>query len=432
MRTYFTGIKGVGLTALALCLQDMGFKITGSDIAEEFVTDEILKKRGIKWNIGFNKKNLLPSLDLVITTGAHGGLDNPEVVAARKMGIAVMTHEEALAAITEGKEVVAVCGVGGKSTTAAMIATIFDVAGFHPSFAIGVGNIPSLGTPGRYDKEGKVFVVEADEYAVSPGVDNTPKFLYFKPRIIVTTNIEHDHPDIYLTIEDTKRAFRQFFEKVPEDGMLIVNENDKNAAEITKNLNVLKITYPAPGESFVLNVPGDFNQLNASAAATVARFYGISDEQIRNGFKKFTGTRRRFEKMGEKNGVQFIDDYAHMPNEIKATLKAARELYSDKRIIAVFQPHTYSRTKAFLSEFAQSFVDSDVVIVMDIYASAREIDILGVSGEFLVKEVARFHSNAFYAGKHEDTIKWIRENAKSGDVVLTLGAGDIFQLYKKF
>ncbi len=422
------GIKGVGLTALALCVQDLGINVTGSDVEEEFVTDETLKKRGISWNVGFDEKHLEPRPDLVVTTGAHGGLNNPEVLAAKKLGIPVMTHEEALSAITQGREVIAVCGVGGKSTTSTMIATIFDVAGLHPSFAIGVGDIPSLGAPGRYDPEGKIFIVEADEYAVSPGVDNTPKFLYFNPKVIVVTNIEHDHPDIYPTIKETENAFRKFFEKVPSDGLLIVNENNQNAMGVVAGVDVPQKAYRI--ERYNLKVPGEFNQLNASGAAAASRFYGISEDKIKEGLKKFTGTRRRFEKVSEKDGVIFIDDYAHMPNEIQATLKAAKETYPGKRIVAIFQPHTYSRTKALFAPFTESFGYADVVGVMDIYASARESKDESITSEILAEAISENNENTEYTGGHESTAKWIDENTQNGDVVLTMGAGDIFKLYK--
>ena len=406
----------------------MGIKVPGTDVEEEFVTDETLKRRGITWSIGFNADHLDPKPDLVVTTGAHGGLNNPEVLAAKKLGISVMTHEEALSAITFGKEVIAVCGVGGKSTTSAMIASIFDVAGLRPSFAIGVGNIPSLGAPGRYDREGKIFIVEADEYAVSPGVDNTPKFLYFDPKVIVVTNIEHDHPDIYPTIGDTKTAFKKFFEKLPPDGSLIFNENDTNTIDIVNSLNVPKQKYSK--ENLDLNVPGEFNQLNASAAASAARFFGIDEGKIKDGLKKFTGTKRRFEKVKEAKGVIFIDDYAHMPNEIQVTLKAVKNIYSGKRIIAVFQPHTYSRTKALFAPFAESFSYADVVGIMDIYASAREKKDDSVSGRTLTEAISLYNEEVEYTGDHERTTKWIREKMQSGDVVITMGAGDIFKIHE--
>lgn len=425
---HFTGIKGVGMTALALCAQDLGIKVTGSDVSEVFVTDETLKRRGIRWSVGFGEKNLTPLPDLAITTGAHGGLNNPEVLAAKKMGIPIMTHAEALAAITEGKDVIAVCGVGGKSTTSAMIATIFDSAGFHPSFAVGVGDIPSLGSPGRYDKEGKIFIVEADEYAISPGVDNRPRFSLLAPRVIVVTNIEHDHPDIYPTIAETKKAFREFVEKVPNNGLIVANAGNEIVSEVTKNLSATVETYSANDITFRLNVPGKFNLENAAAAKKVAEFYGINTDQVMNGLLKFTGTRRRFEKIGEKNGILFYDDYAHTPNEIRATLAAAREWFPGKRIIAVFQPHTYSRTKALFNEFAKSFGDADVVGIMDIYASARETNDLGISGKLLSDEISKFNKSVHYTDGHGSTLEWVKKSIKPGDVVLILGAGDIFRI----
>lgn len=427
---HFTGIKGVGMTALALCAQDLGIKVTGSDIAEVFVTDETLERRGISYNVGFKPENIPTGSDLVITTGAHGGLNNPEVVAAKNMGIPVMAHGEALAAFCEGKEVIAVCGVGGKSTTSAMIANIFGMAGLHPSFVIGVGDIPSLGAPGRYDKEGKVFIVEADEYAVSPGIDNRPRFSLLSPRVIVVTNIEHDHPDIYQSIENTKKAFRSFFEKVSQNGLLVANQDNQNVVDVLKDIDVPFKTY-GPLTNIKLQIPGKFNLANAAAATLVAQFFGISDEKIKDGLQKFMGTKRRFERIAQRDGVLFYDDYAHMPNEIKATLSGAREWFPNRRIIAIFQPHTYSRTKALFNEFAKSFGDADAVGIMDIYASAREADNLGMSGELLVKEVGKFHKNVNYTGNHDKTIRWIKNVVKSGDVVLTLGAGDIFFIYQK-
>lgn len=431
---HFTGIKGVGMTALALMAQDLGIKITGSDVEEVFVTDETLKKRGISWNVGFDPKNLDPKSDLVITTGAHGGLSNPEVVAAKDLGIPVITQGEAVAEFARGKEVIAVCGVGGKTTTTAMIATIMDVAGLHPSFFIGVGDVPSLSprAPGRYDKEGRVFIVEADEYAVSPGIDNRAKFLLLDPKVVVVTNIEYDHPDIYPTLDDTKKTFLEFFNKLPDDGLLIANVDNENIKDLLKNVKSPVKTYGFAGEADVivshnleLNVPGNFNKANATAATLVAQHYGISEEKIKEGLPAFKGTKRRFEKIGEWNGALIYDDYAHTPNEIKNTLEAAREFFGDKRIIAVFQPHTYSRTKTLLNEFAQSFNSADVVAIMNIYSSARETDNLGMSGEILTQETSKFHNNVNFIGNHKTTISWLKKEIKPNDVVIKMGAGDI-------
>lgn len=432
---HFVGIKGVGMTALALCAQDLGIKVTGSDVPEIFVTDETLKKRNIEWVVGFRRENLDAKPDLVVTTGAHGGLKNPEVLAAREMGIPVLTHAQALAEMAYGKETIAVCGVGGKTTTSAMIATIFDTAGLNPSFAIGVGDIPSLGAPGRYDKEGKVFIAEADEFAVSPGVDNRPRFSLLEPKVIVVTNIEHDHPDIYPTIDDTKKVFKEFFEKVPEDGALVANVDNENVRNLIRHINIKVVTYGfstnaevVVREDMVLNVPGRFNRANAAAAAIVARRYGVVEEKIKEGLKKFTGTKRRFEKLGEFRGALMYDDYAHTPNEIENTLAAAREFFPGRRIIAIFQPHTYSRTKTLFNEFAQSFRDADLVAIMDIYGSAREKETLGVSGKLLAEETGRYQKGVYFTGGYDETTKWVINQTRKGDIVLIMGAGDVFKL----
>jgi UDP-N-acetylmuramate-alanine ligase len=239
---HFVGIKGVGMTALALCAQDLKIRVTGSDVEEKFVTDEILKKRKIKWRKGFKKENIVGQPDLVITTSAHQGLANPEVKVASKSGIKTITYGEALGMFMKGKVGISACGVGGKTTTAAMMATILEEAKLKPSFVIGAGNIPSLGAPGRYAK-GKHFVAEADEYVTSPGIDNRPKFLFQSPKIIVVTNIEHDHPDVYPDLEAITNAFRSFSKKIPRDGVLVACVDNENVRHLLKEIKVPVQTY---------------------------------------------------------------------------------------------------------------------------------------------------------------------------------------------
>lgn len=455
---HFTGIKGVGMTSLALCAQDLGIKVTGSDVEEEFVTDETLKKRGIQWKIGFSENNLDPKPDVVVTTGAHGGLNNPEILAARKMGIPVMTHAEALAQFAEGKTTIAVCGVGGKTTTCAMIATILEHAGLNPSYAIGVADIPSTGTPGKYNKTGEYFVCEADEFAISPGIDNRPRWSYLTPQIIVVTNIEHDHPDIYLTFTDTKKVFREVFEKLPSNGFLVVNGYDGHVsddllhsikAQVIEygerpqcaDYEIGAITYSEQQTKFTLLIsqqqtitlqaPGKFNCYNATAAFAVCHKLGLDPKTIVEGLKKYTGCKRRFEKIAEINDMLFFDDYAHHPKEIKATLKAAREWFPNRRIIALFQPHTYSRTKALFNEFVHSFDDADIIGIADIFSSARETDTLGVSGQSLGDAVSKVHKDGGYAGSKEEIIEYLKEQMKPGDIFITLGAGDVYKIHKE-
>jgi len=438
---HFTGVKGVGMTSLALCLQDLGIQISGSDTPEIFVTDEVLAKRKIGWNVGFGEKNLEPRPDLVITTGAHGGLNNPEVIAAQAMGIPVLTHAEAL----------------GKTTTSSMLATLMDEAGTHPSFAIGVGNIFPLGVPGRYEPKGKYFVCEADEFVISPEVDNRPRFSYLSPKILVVTNIEHDHPDVYPTLEDTLRVFKDFFIKIPKSGLLVACVDNPRVKKAVGGLDVPVLTYGQDSKadwqvrdiffkngkttfslqnkgeralSLSINVPGVYNVLNATAAFIVGKFIGIDEGFLKKGLKKYKGCRRRFEKIGEVRGVTIYDDYAHHPKEILAVLAATKEWFPKRRLVAIFQPHTYSRTKALFNDFAQSFSSADVVAFMDIYASAREKPDREINSKRLAEQTKKYQSRVFYTGGASETLSWIKKKVRAGDILITLGAGDIFHLHK--
>gem|GEM_PF-7013 len=456
---HLTGIKGVAMTSLALCLQDMGIELSGSDTDELFVTDEILSRRKIKWMHGFSENNVSDKVDLVITTGAHGGLNNPECLYAKSKGIPVITHAQALGILAENKETIAVCGVGGKTTTSSMIANMLNSAESKPSFAIGVGEIFPLGVAGRYDEAGKCFVCEADEFAVSPGVDNRPRFSFLNPKILVVTNIEHDHPDIYPKESDVLNIYTDFFKRIPEDGFLVACVDNDNNRKVIKNLEVPIITYGfdssadwvisdylvnKQGANFVLTdknqnkyklnlkVSGKYNIENATAAFIVGQFYQIETAKLIAGLESFEGTKRRFEKVGEtKNGALVYDDYAHHPKEIAAVIKMTKELYPGRRLIAVFQPHTYSRTKALLDDFAQSFNEADKAVFMDIYSSAREVKDPEVSSEILSKKVKQYQKEAYYTHGHAETLAWLTKNSQKGDIILTLGAGDIFYLHEK-
>jgi UDP-N-acetylmuramate--alanine ligase len=456
---HFTGIKGVGMSALALYFQDMGVAVSGSDVGETFVTDESLRKRKIKWSVGFGKNNLKPKPDLVITTAAHGGLSNREVVYAKRLKIPVLTYAEVLAEVAKRKECITVCGVGGKTTISSMIAVVMDTAGFDPSYAIGVGNIYPLGAAGRYRKNSRIFICEADEYAISPGIDNRAKFSLLSPKVVVATNLEHDHPDIYKDINATKKVFIEFFSKIPKYGLLVLNSDNKNLSDVLPELHVPLVTFGFNNKSdyqirsikvknqktyfdlyisrtnklikgLKINIPGQINVFNAAATAIVADFYKISDEKIREGLARYLGCRRRFEEMLHYNGAVFIDDYAHHPTEIQLTLKAARQYFQKRRIIAIFQPHTYSRTKALFAQFSRSFDNADIVGIMDIYSSAREKKDISISSKMLAEATGKNKEKTFYLGGHDSTISWIKKNVKIGDVVLTMGAGDIFHLYE--
>jgi UDP-N-acetylmuramate--alanine ligase len=455
---HFTGIKGVGMTSMALYVRDKGIKVTGSDVEEVFVTDEVLSENNIDWSVGFGRKNLGDKPDLLVTTAAHGGLKNPEVEEAKKLGIAVTTYAQLLAELSEEKESVCVCGVGGKTTTSSMISHSLYYAGKNPSYIIGVAGIKPLGFGGKYNPVGKNFICEADDYVISPGVDDRPKFSLLNPKILVVTNIEHDHPDVYKNLDETKETFTQLFNKIPKSGVLIACIDNKNVLDVVKKLKVNVITYGyaddtdyqiknlrfTEGETnfdllikkenqliknFKLQVPGKFNTQNAVASIVVGDFLNIGLEELRKAIFLYEGCRRRFEKMKEENGIIFYDDYAHHPTEIRKALRAARDWFPKRRIIAIFQPHTYSRTKALFEDFAQAFDDADIVAYMDIYASAREKNDDAVNSQLLAQKTMNLHNDVYYTKDHENTIDWIKKTVKSKDIVLTMGAGDIFHLY---
>jgi len=451
-RVHFVGIKGVGMTALACCFQDLGIKISGSDVKEVFVTDAILARRKIKWTVGFDERYLADKPDLVITTGAHGGLNNPQVKAARKAGLKVLTHAQALGGLMKEKEGISVCGVGGKTTTSAMIATVLALARKKPSFAIGVASLRPLGDPGCYTG-GEQFVTEADEYANSPGVDNRPRFSFQDPKVIVVTNIEYDHPDIYQNFDQTKETFQKFFERLPKTGLLAACADNPHTSEVVKKVAVNRQTYGfspradwriekvffgqeqtifslsyqgAVIDQIKIKVPGRFNVLNATAVFAVGTFLGLRAETIKNGLASFGGTKRRFELVGEVGKVRLYDDYAHHPGEIKATLAAARKWLPGRRLIAIFQPHTYTRTKALFNEFARAFSQADIVVITDIYASAREKDDLGINSRLLTDETAKYHPRVVYCSGEKEVAAFLKETVKEGDLVFTLGAGNLF------
>lgn len=455
-RVHLTGIKGVGMTALACCFKDLGMKVSGSDVDEVFVTDEVLRKKGIAWQ-GFSEKNITQKIDLLIFTGAHQNKENPEMKKAKTLRIKVLSQGEVLGELMSLKKTgVSVCGVGGKTTTAAMMATLLDLLGGNPSFSIGAGFINPLDFPGRFDKKGKTFVAEADEYMASPS-DPTPKFFYQKPQVIVLTNLEYDHPDVYRNFKETKVAFKSFIKRLPSDGLLVAPIDSAKMRSFLEELEIpiqtvgftsetdwqiKKYRMVDKGACFSLNykglfldkiqisVPGQFNALNATAALAVMNFLGFSLKKAAGVLEKFKGTQRRFEFIGEVGGRKLFDDYAHHPKQLKATLQAAKRKFKTGRIWAIFQPHTFSRTKALFKKFTKSFVDADFVIIVPIYASAREKDKMGVSGRRLQKGIAKFHYQTFYRETPEQVTELLKEKSQPGDIIFTLGAGDIFQWHE--
>lgn len=458
-RIHFVGIKGIAMAALAVWAKEAGYRVSGSDVGEEFPSDDVLKAAKINILNGFEPLHIRKTKpDFVIFTGAHEGQENVEVKEAVARGIQVLPHGRALGEVMRGKRQISVAGSHGKTTTTAMIAAILKKAGIDPSYAAGCGEISGLGLPGHYGS-GDWFVAEADEYVTDPHHDLTPRFLWQVPEIYVVTNIDFDHPDVYGSLEDVQEAFLKLQIQQKGLGVTIVNADDPASKELAKSkttdvvlygfspLADIRITHVGFGlertfftlsdggidvGEFALKVPGKHNAANAAAAAACCRAMGISWENIREGLLLFGGTKRRFEKVGETDGVCVYDDYAHHPAEIAATLAAARAWYPNGRIIAVFQPHTYSRTKSLFSDFAKSFRDADVILITDIYASAREHETLEVSSQMLVGEIAKHQPHAVYTKNYDGTFGYLTKTLHQHDVIIFMGAGDIYGWSRKF
>lgn len=437
-RVHLVGIGGIGLSAIARVLRAWGHRVSGSDLRASAITAD-LRREGITVYIGHDAEHLPADADLVIISSAVPA-DNPEIVAAREKGIPVLKRAEVLGTMMAGKVGIAVAGTHGKTTITALIAFTLLRAGWDPTFIVG-GVLQDLSTNARAGA-GPHFVIEADEY------DHT--FLGLRPQLAVVTNIEMDHPDCYPTLESMVEAFRRFLALVPPDGCIVgCGDEDRVRGILGELEGIPRITYGlgsdvdwqatdirehgGGGSDFVaryrgrdvgrffIRLPGIHNVQNALAVLAVAQHLGVEQETVREALAAFQGTGRRFEHKGTVAGVTVIDDYAHHPTQIRATLAAARVCFPQGEVWAVFQPHTYSRTKALLDEYATSFDDADHVIVLDIYA-AREFDTLGVSAADLVARMS--HPDARYIAGLDAATDYLFAHVRAGDVVLTLGAGD--------
>ncbi|MCA9472322.1 MAG: UDP-N-acetylmuramate--L-alanine ligase [Nitrospirales bacterium] len=445
---HFVGIGGSGMSGIAEVLLTLGYHVTGSDISQS-ETVRHLESIGGKVFIGHQESNVEDAQVVVVSSAVPD--HNPEVRAAKARVIPVIPRAEMLAELMRLKFGVAIAGAHGKTTTTSMVATILAEAGLDPTFVVG-GKVNAVGTHARLGRS-DLLIAEADE---SDG-----SFLRLSPSIVVVTNLDREHLDYYGTMEGIQEAFLEFINKIPFYGLAILCADDEWIRGLLPRVTKRYQTYGLHDFSGVLTpdvyasdvrandraiefrahfrdkklgpfrlpIPGAHNVSNALAAISVALELDVSIDLIRTGLAAFSGVERRFHIRGEKAGILVVDDYGHHPTEIRATLAASKSAW-DRRVVAVFQPHRYTRTRDLIEEFARAFDLADVVYVTDIY-SAGETEIPGVSGELVAEKIrSSGHPSVHWVNGAPDLVERVKSELRSGDIVITLGAGDIWKFGK--
>ena len=443
MNIHFIGIGGINMSALAEICINKGYNVSGSDMQESYLVDN-LRSLGAKITIGQKKENITDDINLVVYTAAISN-ENEEFSAAKEKNILMINRAAFLGQIMrEYKNSIAVSGTHGKTTTTSMLSTIFNYAEKDPTILVG-GNLSTIGGNVRIGSS-ENFITEACEYVDS--------FLNFNPFISIVLNIEEDHLDYFSGIEEIKASFNKFGKLLPEDGYFIVNGDNENTKDIMYDVGatiikfgqkddndaiISEIRYDEDGfamfnlnykgvnlGTFDLSVYGLHNVYNATAAIIASIVSNIEVDVIKKAIKEYNGVGRRFEKKGYFKNTLVVDDYAHHPTEVKATLSAAKTLKKNK-LWVVFQPHTYSRTKALLKEFAEAFYSADKVIITDIYA-AREKNPGDISSKDLVEKLYHNNVDVTYIPTFEEIENYLRENLEDDDLIITCGAGPIYKV----
>jgi UDP-N-acetylmuramate--alanine ligase len=440
---HFVGVGGIGMSGIAEVLLNMGFRVSGSDVRRSDVTAR-LEQFGAKIYEGHAAEHVSGAHVVVRSTAVRG--DNPEVLEARRRSIPVIPRAEMLGELMRLKpHTVAVAGSHGKTTTTSMIATVFAQAGLDPTVVVG-GVVGAMGSNARLGKS-DLMVVEADE--------SDRSFLMLSPTFAVVTNIDREHMDSYADMDDVRKSFADFVNKVPFYGASVLCLDDPHVQAVIPEVVRRRITYGLSAQADIaarevrydqqfgsryqarlmgepvgevsLRVPGLHNIYNSLAAIAIGLELEVPFATITKALSEFTGVQRRFQFKGGAAGVIVVDDYGHHPTEVRATLVAAKLGAAGRRMVVLFQPHRYSRTQDLMDEFARSFNNADVLMVTDVYA-ASEQPIEGVSGEALVEAVSRFgHKDARYVGSVEDATRALLEEARENDMVITLGAGNVYR-----
>ncbi len=460
-KIHFVGIGGIGLSAIAKLMLLQSKKVTGSDLSVSDITEK-LKKMGAEIFIGQKKENVPRDADLVIYTPAIAN-DNIEMKISKEYGIPLVSYPEALGILLNDEFGIAICGTHGKSTTTSMTGLVLAGGGLDPSVVVG-SKVP------EFDGNLRISTIPSgSQYFVAEACEYKRDFLEYYPKIIILNNIELDHTDYYKDIEDYRSAFEEFIGHLPEDGVLILNGDDENISKIknqksnlqikNKKTNTISFGFNKNNDlrcqniktsegytifevgfkeknlgEFELKLPGAFNVYNALAAITVGLYLGIDVEKIKKSLADFGGIWRRFEVKSEYRGATVVSDYAHHPTAVKATIDAAREFYPGKRIMAVFQPHQHNRTKILYGDFLKSFDSADVLVLVEIFdvAGREEVKDQNVSSQKMAEDIKKRSkkqaSNIFYAANLPEARKLIDEKIEAGDILLIMGAGDIYKV----
>ena len=447
-KIHFVGIGGIGMSGIAEILIDQGFAVSGSDRALSEVTEH-LQSLGATVYEGHRAENLAPDVDTLVYSSAVAS-ENPELAEAVRRKIPIVRRAEMLAEVMRLKYGIGIAGTHGKTTTTSMVSLVLLEGGFDPTVIVG-GKLSGLGGTNARLGKGDFIVVEADEFDRS--------FLSITPTIAVLTTLETDHLDCYRDLEDIKGAFIQFANKVPFYGFIVLCLDEPALQDIMPQISRKKLlTYGLTPQADIqaneiqhkentstftvvrgfddlgqitLQIPGKHNIQNALAAIAVGLQLGVPFLKVKAGIEKFTGVYRRWEKKGELNGIAVYDDYAHHPTECRATLSGVKSGWR-RRVVCVFQPHLYSRTRDFYEEFGKAFLLADVLVLTDVYP-AREEPIQGVTGELIANAAKQFgHKDVHYIQDKKELPEYLKKNTRPGDIVITMGAGDIWKYGEEF
>ncbi len=455
---FIVGIKGVGMANIAILLKQMGSNVSGSDVGDEFDTDKTLTENQIRVISSFDKKYVPHDCDALVYSASNGGTTNPQVIEAKERGVPVFSQAEFINTISRGfRQVLAVCGTHGKTTTASLLVYLLNKLQASPSYVVGTSIFNDVAGGGFHGTN--YFVFEADEYAVDAPRDRTPKLEYYSPDYAICTSIDFDHPDVYLSIDDTKKTFEEFFKKIAaKTGKVILCLDDNNLRDVSKRIfKGAIVSYGQTEEAdyqiknlstqhqmsvfemwFNGNLLGTFQTRlfgskivgNVCGAIVLLHQLGLHIDEVKKYLPDFIGAKRRFEYVGSTGGIDLYDDYAHHPSEITATLEAAREKFGNRRLLVIFQPHTYSRTEKLQNEFVEALSQFDQAYIAPVFASAREersnFTITSKKLEQLAQK-KNFTTITSYESIDELKAK-LRQVVKMGDVVFTMGAGDIYKL----